>query len=327
MTSTATTDIQACSAQIQALKNAGCQIVRVAVPDVASLDSFRQIVQKSPLPIIADIHFDANLALKSIDAGAQGIRINPGNIGSQDNLKSIIKLANQKSVPIRIGVNAGSLEKKARKSHASRAEAMVASALDFIKLFEDNEFFNMKISIKSSDVLETIQVYRLLDKKCDYPLHLGITEAGTLFRGTVKSAIGIGSLLADGIGNTIRVSLTDSPLQEIRVAKEILNALGLRDNHIELISCPTCSRATVDLIKIVEEVEKKIADLKPNKRIKVAVMGCEVNGPGEAMDPDIGLAFSKNYGYIFKNGKMLEKIKPEKAPERLVALIQQLINL
>lgn len=326
MTSTPTTDIQASLAQIQALKNAGCQIVRVAVPNIASLDPFRQITQKSALPIIADIHFDASLALKSIDSGARGIRINPGNIGSKDKLKSIIKLANQKSIPIRIGVNAGSLEKKMRKSVVSRAEAMVDSALDFIKFFEDNEFFNMKISIKSSDVLQTIQAYRLLDKKCDYPLHLGITEAGTLSRGTIKSAIGIGSLLADGIGNTIRVSLTDSPLQEVRVAKEILNALGLRDNHIELISCPTCSRTTVDLIAIVDEVEKKIAGLKPDKRIKVAVMGCEVNGPGEAMDADIGLAFSKNHGYIFKNGKMTEKIKPENVSNRLLELIQHMIK-
>lgn len=326
MTSTSTTDIQASLAQIRALKNAGCQIVRVAVPDISSLNPFRKIIRQSPLPVIADIHFDASLALKSIDSGARGIRINPGNIGSKDKLKSIIKLANQKSIPVRIGVNAGSLEKKLRNSRVSRAEAMVASALDFIAFFEDNGFFNMKISIKSSDVPETIQAYRLLDKKCDYPLHLGITEAGTLFRGTVKSAIGIGSLLADGIGNTIRVSLTDSPLQEVRVAKEILNALGLRENHIDLISCPTCSRTTVDLISIVGEVEKKIAGLKPDRRIKVAVMGCEVNGPGEAKDADIGLAFSQNHGYIFQFGEMAEKLTPEKAPDRLVELIRQLIK-
>ena len=326
MTSTPTTDIQASLAQIQALKNAGCQIIRVAVPDSPSLNAFRRIVRKSPLPVIADIHFDAGLALKSIDAGARGIRINPGNIGGKKNLREIIRLANQRSIPIRIGVNTGSIEKKYRGTNYSRVEALVNSALDFIGFFEDNDFFNMKISIKSSDVRETIQAYRLLDKKCDYPLHLGITEAGTLFPGTVKSAIGIGSLLADGIGNTIRVSLTDSPLQEIRVAKEILNALGLRKDHIELISCPTCSRTTVDLIAIVEEVEKQIAGLKPGRRIKVAVMGCEVNGPGEAMDADIGLAFSKNYGYIFQNGTLREKLPPNQARDRLVELIQQLIK-
>ncbi len=326
MTSTSTSNVKSTLNQIGSLKNEGCDIVRVAIPDQSAVNAFQEIVEKSTLPVIADIHFDANLALKSIELGAHGIRINPGNIGSKDKLKTIINQANQKSIPIRIGVNAGSIEKKYRNTHSSRAEAMVSSALDFIKFFEDNDFLNLKISLKSSDVRETMQAYRLLDKKCDYPLHLGITEAGTFFRGTVKSAIGIGSLLADSIGNTIRVSLTDSPIQEVRVAKEILYALGLRGNHIELISCPTCSRTTVNLVSLVEEVEKKIKGIKPNKKIKVAIMGCEVNGPGEAVDADIGLAFSKKNGYIFKGGKMLEKIKPEQSVSRLMELIHEMLK-
>ena len=325
MTSTSTADIKSTLSQINSLKKAGCDIVRIAIPDMAVITPFKEIVRKSPLPVVADIHFDANLALKSIESGAQGIRFNPGNIGSKTKVKEIIKQAKQNSVVIRIGVNSGSIEKKYRHTRYSRAEAMVNSALDFIRFLEDNEFFNIKVSIKSSDVRGTIRAYRLLDKKCDYPLHLGITEAGTLFHGTVKSAIGIGSLLADGIGNTIRVSLTDSPVQEVRVAREILYTLGLRGNHIELISCPTCSRTSVDLITMVKEIEKKIKKLKANRKIKVAVMGCEVNGPGEAMDADIGLAFSQSHGYIFKEGKLLEKIPPIKAPDRLIELIYQMV--
>jgi (E)-4-hydroxy-3-methylbut-2-enyl-diphosphate synthase len=324
MTSTSTEDIESTLNQIESLNKEGCDIVRVAIPDKTSLKPFKQILKMSPLPVIADIHFDACLAMQAIEMGANGIRINPGNIGSKDKLKEILKLANQKKIPIRIGVNSGSIEKKYLKSNISKSEAMVNSALDLIKFFEDNDFFLLKISIKSSDVKETIQAYRILDKKCDYPLHLGITEAGTFLMGAVKSAIGIGSLLAEGIGNTIRVSLTDSPVQEVRVAKEILYALSLRGNYVEIISCPTCSRTTVDLVTVVEEVENKIKGLKPNKKIKVAIMGCEVNGPGEAMDADIGLAFSKNQGYIFKDGKMMEKLKPEKASHRLIELIQKL---
>jgi len=324
MTSTFTEDIKSTLDQIKSLKEEGCDIVRVAVPEKSTLKPFNQILKKSPLPIIADIHFDASLALQTIELGAHGIRINPGNIGSKDKLKEIIKLANQKAIPIRIGVNAGSIEKKYWANSTSKVEAMVNSALDFIKFFEDNDFFHIKISIKSSNVKETIQAYRLLDKKCNFPLHLGITEAGTFLGGTVKSAIGIGSLLAEGIGNTIRVSLTDSPIQEVRVAKEILYALDLRGNNIEIISCPTCSRTSVDLVSVVEEVENKIKELKPNKKIKVAIMGCEVNGPGEAMDANIGLAFSNKNGFIFRDGKMIEKLKPEKASIRLIELITKL---
>ena len=324
MTSTDTRDVTSTLNQIQALKNAGCEIVRVAVPDRESLPSLTKIIETSPIPVVADIHFDAFLALKSIEAGAQAIRINPGNIGSKKKLKDILNAANQKKIPIRIGVNWGSIEKKYWSSHRSRAEIMVESVMDKVKFFEDHNFFDIKISVKSSDVKETVNAYRLIDKACAYPLHLGITEAGTLFSGTVKSAIGIGSLLIDGIGNTIRVSLTENPVEEVKVAWEILKAVGLRQQGVEIISCPTCSRTTVDLISLAKEAEKKLAAIKPLKKIVVAIMGCEVNGPGEAKDADIGLAFSQEYGYIFKKGKMVEKIKPKHSIQRLIELVKEL---
>jgi (E)-4-hydroxy-3-methylbut-2-enyl-diphosphate synthase len=323
MTSTDTHDTTAVLNQIDALKDAGCEIIRVAVPDPEAAMALKTIAALSPLPVVADIHFDAHLALKSIEAGAHGIRINPGNIGSKEKLKEILNAANQRNIPIRIGVNSGSLEKKYLKSTGSTAEKMVASVMDKIKFFEDQLFFNVKISLKSSNVLETVRAYRLIHQKCDYPLHLGVTEAGTFFGGTVKSAIGIGSLLLDGIGNTIRVSLTDDPLQEIKVAREILKVTGLRDKGIEMISCPTCARTTVDLIAIVKEAEKQLALVQPHKKMTVAIMGCEVNGPGEAKEADIGIAFSQKYGYIFKKGKMIEKIPPDRAISRLVELIKE----
>jgi (E)-4-hydroxy-3-methylbut-2-enyl-diphosphate synthase len=241
-------------------------------------------------------------------------------------IKEILEAANQRNIPIRIGVNAGSLEKKYRDAPGfnSTAEKMVASVLDKIKFFEDNRFVNIKVSLKSSSVSETVQAYRLIDKACDYPLHLGVTEAGTFFSGAIKSAVGIGSLLLEGIGNTIRVSLTDDPLQEIKVAKEILKVTGLRKKGIEIISCPTCSRTSVDLISIVNKAEKELTLLNPGKKITVAIMGCEVNGPGEAKEADIGIAFSQNYGYIFKKGKMIEKINPQHAISRLIELIKEL---
>ncbi|MGD2088661.1 MAG: flavodoxin-dependent (E)-4-hydroxy-3-methylbut-2-enyl-diphosphate synthase [Candidatus Aminicenantes bacterium] len=323
MTSTDTRDVKATLNQIIALKDAGCEIIRVAVPAKDALAAFRTIIEKSPLPVVADIHFDAYLALKSIEAGAQGIRINPGNIGSNKKVKEILKAANEKNIPIRIGVNAGSLEKKYWNAPGAIAERMVASVMDKVKFFEDNRFFNIKISLKSSDVSQTVQAYRLIDQTCDYPLHLGVTEAGTFFSGAIKSAIGIGSLLLEGIGNTIRVSLTDDPLEEIKVAKEILKVTGLRKTGIEIISCPTCSRTTVDLISLVQEAEKKLADFNPKTKIVVAIMGCEVNGPGEAKEADIGIAFSQKYGYIFKKGEMIEKVAPKKSITRLVKLIKE----
>jgi (E)-4-hydroxy-3-methylbut-2-enyl-diphosphate synthase len=322
MTSTNTKDALATLNQVKALAHAGCQIIRVAVPDRDSLPSLAKIVHESPLPVVADIHFDAYLALKSVEAGAHGIRINPGNIGSKEKLKDILKAANERNIPIRIGVNWGSIEKKYLKRKDSRPVAMMESVMDKVRFFEDNDFSNIKISVKSSDVTDTIKAYRLIDKACAYPLHLGITEAGTFFSGTVKSAVGIGCLLLDGIGNTIRVSLTDSPLEEVRVGIEILKAVGLRKQGIEIISCPTCSRTSVDLISLVREAEEELADLKPDEKIVVAIMGCEVNGPGEARNADIGIAFSKEYGYLFKRGKMIEKVNPRHAISRLVKAIK-----
>jgi (E)-4-hydroxy-3-methylbut-2-enyl-diphosphate synthase len=324
MTSTDTRDVAATLNQIIALEDAGCEIIRVAVPAKDALTPFKTIVEKSPLPVVADIHFDAYLALKSIEAGTHGIRINPGNIGSNKKVKEILKAANERNIPIRIGVNAGSLEKKYWNAPGSTAEKMVASVMDKVKFFEDNRFFNIKISLKSSDVSQTVQAYRLMDQTCDYPLHLGVTEAGTFFSGAIKSAIGIGSLLLEGIGNTIRVSLTDDPVQEIKVAKEILKVIGLSKTGIEIISCPTCSRTSVDLISLVQEAEKELAGFKPREKIVVAIMGCEVNGPGEAKEADIGIAFSQKYGYIFKKGKMLEKIEPHRSITRLIELIKDL---
>jgi (E)-4-hydroxy-3-methylbut-2-enyl-diphosphate synthase len=326
MTSTDTRDITATLNQIAALKDAGCEIIRVAVPDRDALGPFKTIVEQSPLPVVADIHFSANLAIKSIEAGAQGIRINPGNIGSNQKVKDILKAAGERKIPIRIGVNAGSLERRYRATAGSTAEKMVASVIDKVKFFEDNQFYNIKISLKSSDVSQTVQAYRLIDKKCDYPLHLGVTEAGTFFSGAIKSAIGIGSLLLEGIGNTIRVSLTDDPLQEIKVAQEILKVTGLRKTGIEIISCPTCSRTTVDLLSIVKEAEKGLSGINPGKKVVVAIMGCEVNGPGEAKEADIGIAFSQNYGYIFKKGKRIEKVEPKRAVSRLIELVTAIIS-
>ena len=328
MTSTDTRDVPSTLAQVTALKEAGCEIIRLAVPALDSIAPLKTIVTQSPLPVVADIHFDAQLALKSIDAGVHGLRINPGNIGNNKKVKEILDAARERNIPIRIGVNSGSLEKKYHDAPGfnSTAEKMVASVLDKIKFFEDNQFFNIKISLKSSNVAETVQAYRLIDRACDYPLHLGVTEAGTFFSGTVKSAVGIGSLLLDGIGNTLRVSLTDNPLEEIRVAEEILKVTGLRNSGIEIISCPTCARTSVDLIAIVKEAEKELALLKPGKKITAAIMGCEVNGPGEAKEADIGIAFSQSWGYIFKKGKMLEKVTPSQAVPRLIELIKKLID-
>jgi (E)-4-hydroxy-3-methylbut-2-enyl-diphosphate synthase len=327
MTSTDTRDIQATLTQIRRLKQAGCEIVRVAVPAGDALAPLASIIKESPLPVVADIHFDAGLAIGSIEAGAHGIRINPGNIGGSQKVKDILTAAKERDIPIRIGVNSGSLEKKYLEAPGPIAEKMVASVMDKIKFFEDNDFFAIKVSVKSSDVYETVRAYRLMDEACDYPLHLGVTEAGTFFSGTVKSAAGIGGLLLDGIGNTIRVSLTADPVEEIRVAREILKVTGLRDNGLELISCPTCSRTSVDLISLVNEAEKALADFQPAKKIVAAIMGCEVNGPGEAKHADIGLAFSQKYGYIFRKGKMIEKVEPEHSIPRFIELLKQLATV
>lgn len=325
MTSTPTDNVEATLEQIKELYIAGCEIVRVAIPDENSIGPFREIVKNSSLPVIADIHFDYKLAISAIEKGAQGIRINPGNIGSDKRVEDILSCAGEYKIPIRIGVNSGSIEKKFIKPERSKVDSMVESLMDKVKFFEKNNFYNMKLSIKSSDISETVQAYRKVDKLCNYPLHLGVTETGTFFSGSIKSSIGIGSLLLDGIGNTIRVSLTDNPVNEIKIAKEILRVTGLKEDGVDFISCPTCARTSVNLIDIVNRIEKRIRELNIKKRIKIAVMGCEVNGPGEAKDADIGIAFSKKYGYIFKQGKQVKKISSEEAEDTFLNMIIKML--
>lgn len=324
MTNTPTEDAEATLKQIRQMKDAGCDIVRVAVPAKTALAAFKKITARSPLPVIADIHFDASLALGAMENGAHGIRINPGNIGGNQKLKAIVRLAAQKKVSIRIGVNAGSLEKKYQQVGLAPAEAMVRSLLDKIKFFEDQHFFDLKISLKSHDVRETVAANRLADRQCPYPLHLGVTEAGTFFPGSIRSALGIGCLLLDGIGNTIRVSLTANPVREIKVARQILMAAGLGRSGIEVISCPTCARTSVDLIRLVGEFEEKVGRLRFRRPLRVAIMGCEVNGPGEAGDADVGLAFSKQHGFLFKKGKIVGKTGADEGLARLVQMVRDL---
>ena len=300
MTNTPAEDAEATLKQIRQLKSAGCDIVRVSLPARSALPAFRQVTARSPLPVIADIHFNSDLALAAIENGAHGIRINPGNIGANQKLKAVVRLAALKKIPIRIGVNAGSLEKKYCRAGVSRSEAMVASLLDKVKFFEDQHFFDLKISLKSHDVRETVAANRLADRQCRYPLHLGITEAGTFYSGSIRSAMGIGSLLLDGIGNTIRVSLTANPVREIKVARQILLAAGLGGSGIEIISCPTCARTSVDLIALVGEFEQKIGRLRFSAPVRVAIMGCEVNGPGEAREAEHRPGFFKTAWFPFQ---------------------------
>jgi (E)-4-hydroxy-3-methylbut-2-enyl-diphosphate synthase len=311
MTNTDTRDPVRTLRQIKALARAGCDLIRVAVPDQEAAASLSEIIRKSPLPVIADIHFDYRLALESIKAGAAGIRINPGNIGPRDKVARIIDLAQEKGVCVRIGVNAGSLERKLRSVYqpSDQAEAMVESALKHIDFFEKKKFRNLKISLKSSDVLQTVRAYRMLAKETAFPFHLGITEAGSLLAGTVKSSRGIGLWLYLGIGDTIRVSLTAEPVEEVRVAYHLLGALGLRKRGVEIISCPTCGRCQIDLLPLVTRVEKALAGM--TRPLKVAIMGCVVNGPGEAREADIGIAGGKGLGLLFAGGKMIRKV-PEK---------------
>jgi (E)-4-hydroxy-3-methylbut-2-enyl-diphosphate synthase len=275
--------------------------------------------------VIADIHFDASLALQAMESGAHGIRINPGNIGGNQNLKAIIRLASLKRIPIRIGVNAGSLEKKYRLRGLKVPEAMARSLMDKVKFFEDQGFLDLKLSLKAHDVGQTVEANRMVDRLCRYPLHLGVTEAGTFFAGSIRSAMGIGSLLLDGIGNTIRVSLTADPVREIRVARQILMAAGLARSGIEIVSCPTCARASVDLLPLVAEFERKVGRLRLRGRLRVAIMGCEVNGPGEAREADIGIAGGISEGLIFKKGKIIKKVREEEIIDALFAEIDKIL--
>lgn len=322
MCNTRTSDAVATAAQILALEEVGCDIIRVAVPDEASADAIKQIKKQIHIPLVADIHFDYRLAIKSMDNGVDKVRINPGNIGSEEGVRLVAECAKAHGVPIRIGVNTGSIEKELLQKYGPTPEAMVISAQKHIDMLTKYDFDDIVISLKASDVNKTIDVYRLMSEKCPYPLHLGVTEAGTFLGGTVKSAIGIGSLLKDGIGDTIRVSLTDDPLKEVTVAKEILKALGLRKDLPTFISCPTCGRTNIGLIPLAKRVEEYLNTV--NKPITVAVMGCAVNGPGEAREADIGIAGGKGEGLIFKKGEIIKKVPEESLFDELVKEINRM---
>ena len=321
MTTTKTADVEATVAQIRELSIIGCDIIRVAVPDMESADALPKIIEQIDIPLIADIHFDYRLAIKSIENGVAGLRLNPGNIGSIENVKKVVTAAKEKNIPIRIGVNSGSLEKEKLEKYGVTAQAIVESALDHVKILENENFYNIKISVKGSSVPLTIDSYRLLSSKVDYPIHLGVTEAGTEFQGTIKSSIGIGTLLAEGIGDTIRISLTSAPHKEIEVGKSILRALHLR-NGLEIISCPTCGRTNIDLIGLAHDAEKMLKKFE-NIDMSVAVMGCIVNGPGEAREADYGIAGGIGEGLIFKKGKIIAKVPEEKLIETLSEIIEK----
>ena len=322
MTNTFTQDVEATVIQIQRLEKAGCEIVRVAVPDQEAAAAISSIKQKTSIPIIADIHFDYRLAIASAKAGADGLRLNPGNIGGAKKVKAVVDCAKSCNIPIRIGVNSGSVEKDIlKKYNGATSEAMVESATRHIELLNSCDFHNIKISIKASDVRRTINAYRLLSLNTDLPLHVGVTEAGALYPGIVKSSLGIGMLLSEGIGDTIRVSLTRDPVEEVRVGYEILKALDIRQHGPDIISCPTCGRCKINLFDIVERVEKALL-LKPLP-IKLAIMGCIVNGPGEAKEADIGIAGGDGTGILFKKGKVVKKFPEDKLVEVLLAEVEK----
>ncbi len=321
MTNTKTSDVGATVKQIHALAEAGCDIVRVAVPDMDAAQAVSEIKKQITIPLVADIHFDYKLALKAMENGADKIRINPGNIGSRERVKEVVAMAQSKGIALRIGVNSGSLEKDLLQKYGHvTAEALVESALGHVRILEDLNFYDTVISIKSSDVRMALKAHQLLAERTDYPLHIGITEAGTLYRGTIKSAVGIGAILLSGIGDTIRVSLTGDPVEEVKAGKEILKACGLNRKGVVFVSCPTCGRTQINLIKIAEEVEKALENC--NKPIKVAVMGCVVNGPGEAREADIGIAGGKDSAVIFKKGEILRKVPENQIVEALLEEIK-----
>ncbi|MCB2292084.1 flavodoxin-dependent (E)-4-hydroxy-3-methylbut-2-enyl-diphosphate synthase [Clostridium algoriphilum] len=323
MTNTDTRDVEATIKQILELEKQGCDIVRCAVPDMVAADAIKSIIKGIHIPLVADIHFDYNLALKSIENGISKLRINPGNIGSIDRIKLVADAAKEKQIPIRIGVNSGSLEKDILKKYGHVcSQALVESALRHVKILEGLDFYDIVISIKSSDVMMMIESYKLLSSKVNYPLHLGVTEAGTTWRGTIKSSIGIGALLAEGIGDTIRVSLTGDVVDEVKVGTEILKSLGYIDGGVKFVSCPTCGRTQINLIKIANEVEEKLKLC--DKNIKIAIMGCAVNGPGEAREADIGIAGGNGIGLIFKKGEIIKTVKEENLVEELIREIDKL---
>lgn len=324
MTNTDTCNIDTTLNQIRQVAASGCELIRVAVPNAEAAEAVSGIVQGSPIPVIADIHFDYKLAIKAIDNGVHGLRLNPGNIGADWKVREVVKKAQEKSIPIRIGVNSGSLDKKLLdKYQGVTAQAMVESALQHINILEDLGFDLIKVSLKASHVPLMIEAYRMMAEKVSYPLHLGVTEAGVGENGSIKSAVGIGTLLAEGIGDTIRVSLTGDPLPEVKAAKVILRTMGLRKKGVDVISCPTCGRTQIDLYPIAKAVEEKVADL--NVPLTVAIMGCAVNGPGEAREADLGITGGKGEGFVFVKGKIIKKVPEDALVEALWEEIQKYI--
>lgn len=321
MCNTDTRNIQETAMQIQELANAGCELVRLAVLNKDAAEAIKELVKISPVPLIADIHFDYRLAIQCINNGIAALRLNPGNIGKRENVEKVVKLAKQQNIPIRIGVNAGSLEKDLQEKEIPLTEKMVESAMRHIKILEDLDFDLIKVSLKSSDVLTTIEAYRSIAEKIPYPLHLGVTEAGTLKNGLIKSSIGLGTLLAEGIGDTIRVSLTEDPVEEVYAGFDILKSLKLRNKGVNFISCPTCGRTQIDLISLAKKVEQRFKNLDAN--ITIATMGCAVNGPGEARHADFGIAGGINEGYVFQKGEIIARVPENELLDKLEEVIMK----
>lgn len=321
MCNTDTRNVQETALQIKQLANAGCELVRLAVLNKDAAEAIKELVKISPVPLIADIHFDYKLAIQCINNGIAALRLNPGNIGKRENVEKVVKLAKQQNIPIRIGVNAGSLEKDLQDKDMPLAQKMVESAMGHIKILEDLDFDMIKVSLKSSDVMTTIDAYRLIADKIPYPLHLGVTEAGTLKAGLIKSSIGLGTLLAEGIGDTIRVSLTEDPIEEVYAGYEILKSMKLRQKGVNFISCPTCGRTQIDLIKLAKQVEERFKDLDAN--ITIATMGCIVNGPGEAKHADFGIAGGIDEGYVFQKGEIIAKVPESELLNKLEEVIMK----
>lgn len=324
MTNTDTRDVDATIKQVLELEASGCDIVRLAVFDEACTNTIQEIKKVTDIPLVADIHFDYRLALAAIEKGVDKLRINPGNIGGYNEVQKVVAAAKERGIPIRIGVNSGSLSKEILYKYGNTPQGMVESALEHVSMLEKLGYENIVISLKASNVMKTIEAYRLMSQRVDYPLHLGVTEAGTSFSGTIKSAIGIGTLLAEGIGDTLRVSLTASPVEEVKVGREILKALGLRTYGIEIISCPTCGRCNIDLIHLVQKLQDELKGV--DYPLKVAVMGCVVNGPGEAREADIGIAGGKGKVALFKKGEVVGTVPEDKALEVLISEIRNMIT-